>query len=120
MSFASNGCTPAKVHLLKVITQNKITNISFFGRLSRVNPELELLRNQVTGPPDVKPFVEVLISQSQFIHAAFLFTPVGLDLRRELCIMLSGTKSSQLYSGWEDLGYQLNMDSSLVQVTEAN
>lgn len=57
-----------------------------------------------------------MIKKSASIHAACLFHPVGAALRKKLCLLLSGTKPSNIYSGWEDFGNELNLEGSLIQV----
>lgn len=57
-----------------------------------------------------------MIAKSASIHASWLFYPVGAALRKKLCLLLSGTKPSDLYTGWEDFGNELNLEGPLIQV----
>lgn len=57
-----------------------------------------------------------MITKSASIHAAWLFYSIGAALRKKLCVLLSGTKPSDLYAGWEDFGNQLNIEGHLIQV----
>lgn len=81
-----------------------------------MDTELERLREKVSEPPDVETIVQDLIKKSASIHVSHLFSPVGAALRKKLCLLLSATKPSTLYAGWEDFGNQLNLDNPLIQV----
>lgn len=63
-----------------------------------------------------RKIVQEMIKKSATIHAACLFHPIGAPLRKILCMLLSGTKPSNLYADWEDFANLLNLEGHLIQV----
>lgn len=70
----------------------------------------------MSGPPDIKDIFDKLVMRSSTIHAAFLFVQEGISLRQKLCLLMSATRQSNSYLGWEALGYELGLDSSVMKV----
>ncbi|XP_071448170.1 uncharacterized protein [Hetaerina americana] len=78
------------------------------------NPELEAIRNSVKPLPLNDAHIEELIKKNKDIHISFLFGPEGKRLHDELCLTLSSTKQSPIYSGWEDFGYHLGINPQVI------
>lgn len=55
------------------------------------------------------------------IHPACLYyTEEGYLLLQNICILLSGTKSTYLYAGWEDFGIKLGLEPIIIKVNIRN
>lgn len=75
-------------------------------------PELEKIRDEVLAELKSINHDEIfnqLKDQVRNIHAAYLFTPNGVEVLADLCKVISSTPTSLYYSSWKNLAGVLNL-----------
>lgn len=75
----------------------------------KVDPELEKLRNEVDGPPNLDMIIANIQSESSRIHAAYLFEHVGKATLQKLCLLLSSTATGKIYDGWQEFAGHMGL-----------
>lgn len=75
----------------------------------KLDPELEKLRNEVIGPPNLDTVLLHLQKVSSQIHASFIFEKEGKPILQKLCLLLSSTASGKIYADWQDFAAQLGL-----------
>ncbi|CAH1398504.1 unnamed protein product [Nezara viridula] len=75
-------------------------------------PELEKIRDEILAESKNINYDEIfnqLKDQVRNIHAAYLFTPNGVEVLADLCKVISSTPTSFYYSSWKNLAGVLNL-----------
>lgn len=109
--FFKNIVCILSIFLMKILVSNSL----YFSFRGPIDTKLKKLRDSAEPPPRLE--LEDLIEKASHIHAAYLFAdPLGHKLLRELCLWLSGTKSSNLYAGWKDFSIHIGVNPMLVEV----
>ncbi|XP_076651162.1 uncharacterized protein LOC143358131 [Halictus rubicundus] len=76
---------------------------------SHVDPELEKLRNEVDGPPNLDTVALNIQRATCRIHASHLFEQVGRPTLQKLCLLLSSTATGKPYSGWQEFATHMGL-----------
>ncbi|KAG8237516.1 hypothetical protein J437_LFUL017566 [Ladona fulva] len=84
--------------------------------LKKRNPELEIIRDSVPGPPNIDVAIEELIRKTRDVDVSFLFSPEGRLILREICLALSSVKDNMLHYGWETFGHKLGLHPDVVKI----
>lgn len=79
-----------------------------------VDPELEKLRKEVNGPPNLDTVIINIQRITRQIHASYLFEQIGKPTLQKLCLLLSSTATNKTYSGWQD--FAAHMGLSIEQI----
>ena len=74
-----------------------------------VDPELERLRQEVAGPPNLDAVALNIQSATARIHASYLFEHIGKPTLQKLCLLLSSTASGKTYSGWQEFAAHMGL-----------
>ncbi|KAG7190624.1 hypothetical protein KM043_006708 [Ampulex compressa] len=74
-----------------------------------IDPELEKLRNEVDGPPNLDTLALNIQRSSCKIHASYLFENIGKATLQRLCLLLSSTATGKLYNGWQEFAAHLGL-----------
>lgn len=92
--------------------------ISFLGdkmyAMRNVDPELEELRKEVDGPPNLDTVALNIQRTAKRVHASYLFEHVGKATLQKLCLLISATATGKLYSGWQE--FAAHMGLSMEQI----
>ncbi|XP_011160012.1 uncharacterized protein LOC105196006 [Solenopsis invicta] len=75
----------------------------------KVDPELEKLRNEVDGPPNLDTIIVNIQRKLSRIHAAYLFEHIGKATLQKLCLLLSSTASGKMYDGWQEFAAHIGL-----------
>lgn len=75
----------------------------------KMDPELEKLRNEVAGPPNLDTVILNMQKESSRIHAAYLFEHIGKAMLQKLCLLLSSTATGKLYNGWQEFAAYMGL-----------
>ncbi|XP_011142801.1 uncharacterized protein LOC105185176 [Harpegnathos saltator] len=75
----------------------------------KIDPELEKLRNEVDGPPNLDTVTLNIQRKSSRIHAAFLFEHIGKPMLQKLCLLLSSTATGKIYNGWQEFAAHMGL-----------
>lgn len=75
----------------------------------KIDPELEKLRNEVDGPPNLDLVILNIQRESSRIHAAYLFEHIGKVTLQRLCLFLSSTATGKMYSGWQEFAAHMGL-----------
>ncbi|KYN35840.1 hypothetical protein ALC56_09631 [Trachymyrmex septentrionalis] len=75
----------------------------------KVDPELEKLRNEVDGPPNLDMTIVNIQTESSRIHAAYLFEHIGKATLQKLCLLLSSTATGKIYNGWQEFAAHMGL-----------
>ncbi|XP_016919403.1 uncharacterized protein LOC108002309 [Apis cerana] len=81
---------------------------------SNVDPELEKLRREVNGPPNLDTVIINIQRVTRQIHASYLFEQIGKPTLQKLCLLLSSTATDKIYNGWQD--FAAHMGLSMEQI----
>ncbi|XP_076240623.1 uncharacterized protein LOC143183092 [Calliopsis andreniformis] len=74
-----------------------------------VDPELEKLRNEVGGPPNLDTVALNIQRATARIHASYLFEHTGKSTLQKLCLLLSSTATGKIYSGWQEFAAHMGL-----------
>ncbi|RLU21378.1 hypothetical protein DMN91_005751 [Ooceraea biroi] len=74
-----------------------------------IDPELEKLRNEVDGPPNLDTIILNIQKESSCIHAAYLFEHIGKATLQKLCLLLSSTATGKMYNGWQEFAAHMGL-----------
>lgn len=86
-------------------------------------PELEKIRDEVLAESKNINHDEIfnqLKDQVRNIHAAYLFTPNGVEVLADLCKVISSTPTSLYYSSWKNLAGVLNLSFHQIGVSSSH
>lgn len=75
----------------------------------KIDPELENLRSEVQGPPNLDTIILNIQKVSSRIHAAYLFERVGKATLQKLCLLLSSTAAGKIYDGWQEFATYMGL-----------
>ncbi|XP_011688109.1 PREDICTED: uncharacterized protein LOC105450123 isoform X2 [Wasmannia auropunctata] len=75
----------------------------------KIDPELEELRNEVNGPPNLDMTIVNIQKEASRIHAAYLFEHIGKATLQKLCLLLSSTATGKIYDGWQEFGAHMGL-----------
>ncbi|XP_014477876.1 PREDICTED: uncharacterized protein LOC106746147 [Dinoponera quadriceps] len=75
----------------------------------KIDPELEKLRNEVDGPPNLDTVTLNIQRESSRIHAAYLFEHIGKATLQKLCLLLSSTATGKIYNGWQEFAAHMGL-----------
>lgn len=75
----------------------------------KIDPELEKLRNEVQGPPNLDTIILNIQKVSSHIHAAYLFEHIGKAILQKLCLLLSSTATGKIYDGWQEFAAYMGL-----------
>ncbi|XP_011253471.1 uncharacterized protein LOC105249590 [Camponotus floridanus] len=75
----------------------------------KIDPELEKLRNEVQGPPNLDIIILNIQKISSRIHAGYLFEHVGKATLQKLCLLLSSTAAGKMYDGWQEFAAYMGL-----------
>lgn len=92
----------------------------FFFLFRKFDPELERLRNEVDGPPNLDNIILQLQRNSEKIHAGFFFEKEGLPLLQQCCLLISSTASGKIYNGWQEFAAHLGLKREQIQCIDYN
>ncbi|XP_078033311.1 uncharacterized protein LOC144468052 [Augochlora pura] len=73
------------------------------------DPELERLRNEIDGPPNLDTVALSIQRATSQIHASYLFEHIGKPTLRQLCSLLSSTGTGKAYSGWQEFAGHMGL-----------
>ncbi|XP_076295178.1 uncharacterized protein LOC143216208 [Lasioglossum baleicum] len=76
---------------------------------SNFDPELEKLRNEVDGPPNLDTVALSIQRATCRIHASYLFEQVGRPTLQKLCLLLSSTATGKAYCGWQEFATHMGL-----------
>jgi len=82
----------------------------------KVDPELEKLRNEVDGPPNLDITIANIQKESSRIHAAYLFEHIGKATLQKLCLLLSSTATGKIYDGWQEFAAHIGLTMEQIRV----
>lgn len=82
----------------------------------KVDPELEKLRNEVDGPPNLDMTIVNIQRESSRIHAAYLFEHIGKATLQKLCLLLSSTATGKIYDGWQEFAAHMGLTMEQIRV----
>ena len=74
-----------------------------------VDPELERLRQEVDGPPNLDTVALNIQRATARIHASYLFEHIGKPTLQKLCLLLSSTATEKSYSGWQEFAAHMGL-----------
>lgn len=83
-----------------------------------VDPELEKLRNEVDGPPNLDTVTLNIQRLTTQIHAAYLFENEGKPTLQKLCLLLSSTASGKIYNGWQEFATHIGLTAEQIRCIE--
>lgn len=75
----------------------------------KIDPELEKLRNEIQGPPNLDTIILNIQKISSRIHAAYLFEHIGKATLQKLCLLLSSTATGKIYDGWQEFAAHMGL-----------
>ncbi|CAK9824710.1 hypothetical protein ANTRET_LOCUS2835 [Anthophora retusa] len=75
----------------------------------KVDPELEKLRREVDGPPNLDTLVLNIQKATTTIHASYLFEHSGKSTLQKLCLLLSSTATGKTYNGWQEFAAYMGL-----------
>ncbi|XP_058797809.1 uncharacterized protein LOC131668017 [Phymastichus coffea] len=84
----------------------------------KFDPDLEKLRQEVLGPPDLQTTFSNECQKGSQIHAAYLFEDEGRVLLQNLCLFLSATASGKSYGDWQKFAANLGLISEQIKCIE--
>ncbi|XP_003401094.2 uncharacterized protein LOC100645576 isoform X2 [Bombus terrestris] len=76
---------------------------------SNVDPELEKLRREVDGPPNLDTVALNIQRATAQIHASYLFEEIGKTTLQKLCLLLSSTATGKIYNGWQEFAAHMGL-----------
>lgn len=82
----------------------------------KVDLELEKLRNEVDGPPNLNMTIANIQRESSRIHTAYLFEHIGKATLQKLCLLLSSTATGKIYDGWQEFAGHLGLTMEQIRV----
>ncbi|XP_034193673.1 uncharacterized protein LOC117610420 [Osmia lignaria lignaria] len=74
-----------------------------------IDPELEKLREEVDGPPNLDTVLLNIQRVTARIHASYLFENIGRPTLQQLCLLLSSTATGKAYSGWQEFASHMGL-----------
>ncbi|KOC63641.1 hypothetical protein WH47_00709, partial [Habropoda laboriosa] len=75
----------------------------------KVDPELEKLRREVNGPPNLDTLALNIQRATTQIHASYLFEHSGKPTLQKLCLLLSSTATGKTYNGWQEFAAHMGL-----------
>lgn len=75
----------------------------------KIDPDLEALRNEVDGPPNLDMAIVNIQRESSRVHAAYLFEHIGKATLQKLCLLLSSTATGKIYDGWQEFAAYMGL-----------
>ncbi|XP_033208046.1 uncharacterized protein LOC117167317 [Belonocnema kinseyi] len=75
----------------------------------KFDPELEKLRDEVSGPPNLDTVLLRIQKLSSQVHASYLFENEGKPILQKLCLLLSATSTGKMYADWKDFAAHLGL-----------
>ncbi|CAL7938137.1 unnamed protein product [Xylocopa violacea] len=75
----------------------------------KFDPELEKLRREVDGPPNLDTVTLNIERAASQIHASYLFEHNGRPTLQKLCLLLSSTATGKTYSGWQEFATYMGL-----------
>lgn len=82
----------------------------------KFDPELEKLRDEVSGPPNLDTVLLRIQKLSSQVHASYLFANDGKPILQKLCLLLSATATGKLYADWQDFAAHLGLLGEQIRV----
>ena|SRR5436190_1539625 len=82
----------------------------------KLDPELEKLRNEVKGPPNLDTIILNIQKVSSRVHAAYLFENVGKPALQKLCSLVSSTATGKTYDGWPEFAAHMGLTMEQIRV----
>ncbi|XP_043524591.1 uncharacterized protein LOC122536347 [Frieseomelitta varia] len=73
------------------------------------DPELEKLRREVDGPPNLDILTLNIQRATAQIHASYLFEQIGRTTLQNICLLLSSTATGKTYSGWQEFAAYMGL-----------
>lgn len=83
---------------------------------SNVDPELERLRQEVDGPPNLDTVALNIQRATARIHASYLFEHIGKPTLQKLCLLLSSTATEKTYNGWQEFAAHMGLTMEQIRV----
>lgn len=80
-----------------------------------VDPELEKLRKEVDGPPNLDTVALNIQRIAARVHAAYLFEHVGRATLQKLCLLLSSTATGKAYCGWQEFAAHVGLSMEQIR-----
>lgn len=74
-----------------------------------VDPELEKLRKEVDGPPNLDTVALNIQKVTANVHASYLFEHIGKATLQKLCLLLSSTSTGKTYNGWQEFAAHMGL-----------
>ncbi|XP_076302850.1 uncharacterized protein LOC143221254 [Lasioglossum baleicum] len=74
-----------------------------------IDPELEKLRAEVDGPPNLDTVTLNIQRATTQIHASYLFEQIGKPTLQKLCLQLSSTATGKTYNGWQEFATHMGL-----------
>lgn len=83
---------------------------------SNIDPELEKLRAEVDGPPNLDTVTLNIQRATTQIHASYLFEQIGKPTLQKLCLQLSSTATGKTYNGWQEFATHMGLTMEQIRV----
>ncbi|XP_031842860.1 uncharacterized protein LOC116431485 isoform X2 [Nomia melanderi] len=87
---------------------------------SHFDPELERLRKEIDGPPNLDTIALNIQRITSHIHASYLFRHIGKSTLQKLCLLLSSTATGKGYSGWQEFAAHLGLTIEQIRYIDYN
>ncbi|XP_011311146.1 uncharacterized protein [Fopius arisanus] len=83
------------------------------------DPDMEILRQELPGPPSLELSVVEIEKSGGKIHAAYLFEEEGIPVLQKMCLLISSTPTGKTYSAtWQHFGAHLGLSREQMQCIE--
>ncbi|XP_012288790.1 uncharacterized protein LOC105704284 [Orussus abietinus] len=83
-----------------------------------IEDELERLRAEVDGPPNLDTLTLNIQRLTASIHASYIFENEGKSVLQMLCLLLSSTASGKFYGGWQEFAAELGLSTEQIRCIE--
>lgn len=86
----------------------------------KIDTELEKLREEIDGPPNLDTLILNIQRATAQIHASYLFENIGKPTLKKLCLSLSSTATGKIYSGWEEFATHMGLTMDQIHCIDYN
>ncbi|XP_012143952.2 uncharacterized protein LOC105662880 [Megachile rotundata] len=86
----------------------------------KIDSELEKLREEIDGPPNLDTVILNIQRATARIHASYLFENIGKPTLKELCLLLSSTATGKIYGGWKEFATHMGLTIDQIHCIDYN
>lgn len=97
-----------------------LSGLKINNNFRKLDPELEKLRKEFVGPPNLDAVLLHFQKLASQIHASFIFEKEGKPILQKLCLLLSSTASGKIYADWQDFAAHLGLLREQIRVSISN